>query len=303
MNDCLDNNDIKEKEIRKTTYIGLFVNIVLTILKITIGLFSSSSSVVADGIHSLSDCSTDIAVLIGVKYWNRPPDEDHPYGHRRIETMITVSIGLVLGLAGLTLVYEAVSKIHNGTYTVPGWSALIIALISIFVKEFLFRYTMKKAIQLKSSAMKANAWHHRSDSISSIPVALAVSITQYDASWALLDPIASIAVSFFILQAAFSISWPSLRQLSDLGANKKSIKSIEEIALNVEGVQSVHCVRTRFYGSALYIDLHLMVDPDITVEQGHSIAGHVKHHLLTDGPDIVDVLIHVEPGKRVNREQ
>ena len=284
-------------EVRRVTIWGLILNIVLTVLKIVIGYFGGSTSVVADGVHSLSDCSTDVAVIVGVKYWDKAPDNDHPYGHRRIEAMTSVFIGIVLVFVGVLLIYNAISKLHSQNFLVPEWSAFIIAIISIVTKEILYRWTKKKSEELESNALKANAWHHRSDAISSIPVAIAIGFTKYDSSWAMLDPIASIAVSVFILNAAYTIVWPSLCELSDSGASESKLKDIEKLVSSIEGIQSIHALRTRYQGNGLYVDLHIQVDPDITVKEGHDIAAKAKYLLLREGPGIKDVLVHVEPGE------
>ena len=211
--------------------------------------------------------------------------------------MTSVFIGIVLALVGLLLIYNAAIKLHSHQFNVPEWSALIIAIISIISKEILYRWTLKKSEELKSTALRANAWHHRSDAVSSFPVAIAIGFTKYDSSWAMLDPIASIAVSLFILNAAYTIVWPSLLELSDSGASEQKIKDIEKLISSVEGVLSIHALRTRYQGHGLYVDLHIQVDPEITVREGHAIAGRVKHLLLKDGPEIMDVLVHIEPDE------
>ena len=283
------------QEVRKVTLVGMLINMGLTTGKIIIGYLGNSSSVIADGVHSLSDVSTDIAVLVGVKYWNQPPDTCHPYGHRRIEAMISVLIGGVLGLAGLFLGWGAIEKFHHGDYMVPAQMTLVIAIISIISKEWLYRWTADVSRRLKSSAMLANAWHHRSDSLSSIPVAIAISMAMINPKWAFMDPVATLAVSVFIIQAAWIISSPSLKELSDGGASLEVLHGIENIVLKVEGVESVHAVRSRFHGSGLHVDLHIQVKEHLSVREGHNIAGCAKRRLLEEGPDIVDVLVHIEP--------
>lgn len=283
-------------QIRQVTLAGMFTNIFLTIIKIIAGLAGNSQSVIADGIHSLSDCSTDIAVLIGLKYWNQPPDACHPYGHRRIETMVAVLIGAVLAGAGLMLCYEALHKLQSGQYVVPAAMTLAVALISVIVKEFLFRWTFVVAEKLKSSAMRANAWHHRTDSLSSIAVALAIGMALYDPKWAILDPVATIAVGAFIFQAAWKITNPALKELADTGADAKALSDIEKIVLCVDGVESVHALRSRYLGEGLQVDLHIQVNGDLSVREGHEIAGKAKRMLIEQGPDVVDVLVHIEPA-------
>lgn len=289
------NSDQLATETRRVTFAGLFANLFLTATKIIAGIYGHSQSVIADGVHSLSDSATDIAVLVGLKYWNEPPDHCHPYGHRRIETMVTVLIGIALAFAGIFLGYEAVEKFRSGDYVVPAAVTLAVAVISIIVKEFLFRWTMKVGERIKSSALKANAWHHRSDSISSIAVAFAIGMALFDPKWAILDPVAALAVGGFILQAAWKIMLPALRELADAGATSEDLKKIESLVLEVDGVISVHALRSRFQGSGLQVDLHIQVNGDISVREGHIIAGIAKSRLLENGPDVIDVLVHIEP--------
>lgn len=288
---------------RKVTLTGMFLNLLLAVSKIIAGLIGNSSSVIADGVHSLSDLSTDIAVLIGVKYWNEPPDAEHPYGHRRIEAMISVFIAIALSIAGLILGYGAIIKFRSADYKAPESFTLIIAIISIVSKEWLYQWTHKWGKNISSPAMIANAWHHRSDSLSSIPVALAIGLAVYNPAWAFMDPVATLAVSAFIIQTAYKISLPSLKELSDAGADQKSLETIEQLVLQVEGVKSVHAVRSRFHGAELYVDLHIQVDGKLTVEEGHVISGIAKRHLIEKGPDITDVLVHIEPFENLSSEK
>lgn len=285
----------ENKQIKIVTVAGMAINIFLTFLKIIIGYIGKSQSVIADGIHSLSDCTTDIAVLVGLKYWNQPPDECHPYGHRRIETMTAVLIGVFLAGAGIFLCWEAIEKFHEGNFVVPASITLIAAVVSILVKEILFHWTIKVSKKVNSPALRANAWHHRTDSLSSIGVALAISVSLYNPEWAILDPIAAFAVGIFIIQAAYKIVNPAIEELSDRGATPEQIEEIQAIVLKVEGVRSIHALRTRFLGSGLQVDMHVQVEGNLTVLKGHEIAGHAKRHLLEDGPAIIDVLIHIEP--------
>lgn len=291
----IESSAIENSEIKTVTLAGMLINIFLTIIKIFAGYIGNSQSVIADGIHSLSDCSTDIAVLVGLKYWNEPPDECHPYGHRRIETMVAVLIGIVLALAGLGLCYQAFEKFKTGQYVVPLKVTLIVAIISIVVKEILYYWTKHVAERLKSPAMMANAWHHRTDSLSSIAVAIAISFALYNPALAILDPLAAFAVGLFIIQAAYQITRPAVQELADQGATAAELEEIQNIVLGVEGVRSVHALRSRFLGPGLQVDLHVQVDGNLSVTRGHEIAGHAKRKLLEEGPGIVDVLVHIEP--------
>ncbi len=284
------------KGVRRATWVGLTVNILLSALKMAGGVLGSSQAIVADGVHSLSDSSTDIAILIGVRFWSRPPDESHPYGHRRIETLVTAFIGLVLLAVAVGLIYNAIVTFQRPHPERPHWIALVAALISIASKETLYRWTVTVGKRIKSSAVLANAWHHRSDAFSSIPTAIAVAIVLSYPSLGFLDHLAAVVVSFFILRVAWNVTSPALKELVDSGASRKDCERIRSIALATEGVQRVHAIRTRYVGPGLLVDLHVLVDPNITVGQGHNIGGQVKQRLLSEGPDVVDVIAHLEPN-------
>jgi cation diffusion facilitator family transporter len=283
------------QEVRHVTLWGLVVNLALSGIKFLFGVFGSSQALVADAVHSLSDSVTDIVVLIGVRFWTAPPDESHPYGHGRIETLITFFIGVALGGVGIGLGYRAVATLHEHQAASPGWVALFAAVVSIAGKEWLYRWNVKVGRRIKSSALLANAWHHRSDALSSVPVAVAVLCTRIWPGWGFLDQVATVIVSVLILYAAWEISGPALRHLIDAGATRKERENIVAIALNTEGVTSIHALRTRYVGPGLQVDLHVMVDGNLSVRQGHDIAGAVKRRLIAGGPNIVDVLVHTEP--------
>lgn len=284
------------QKIRSATLIGLLTNILLSALKLVGGIWGSSQAVVADGVHSLSDCVTDIILLIGVKYWSKPPDECHPYGHRRIETLITVLVGFSLVAAATGLAWNAISTLHVENAP-PGKIALAAAVISIVVKELLYRYTHRIGKNIKSSALKANAWHQRTDALSSVPVALAVIAAWLVPSFSVVDNIGALLVSVFILHAAWTVIRPSLTQLSDGSAPQEDIEKIKEIALSVPNVSNVHAVRTRIGGMGVFVDLHIRVPNYLTVLEGHNIATVVQQELINGGPNVLDVVVHIEPLK------
>jgi len=283
------------REIKRVTWIGLVINIALAALKLTAGILGRSQVVVADAVHSLSDCSTDIVILVGVRFWSQPPDEKHPHGHRRIETLITMAIGVVLGAVAVGLAYHAIVTLQERDEHVPGWIAFVAAIISIVVKESLYRWTVAIGRRIRSSAVVANAWHHRSDAFSSFPAALAVAAAALYPPWWFVDHIGAVVVSLFILQAAWRIVHPTLGELADVGASPDDRRRIEELAMATEGVRLVHALRTRFVGPGLHVDLHIKVDPQMTVWEGHEISEQVKRRLLDDGPDVLDVVVHLEP--------
>ena len=288
--------DSLKQRIRNVTLVGLTVNLILSGAKLVGGIVASSSAVVADGVHSLSDTVTDIAILIGVRYWTAPPDENHPHGHHRIETLVTAVIGLVLAGVAIGLMVEAVTTLASPSDAQPpGWPALGVALVSIASKESLYRYTLKNGRSLNSAALLANAWHQRSDMLSSIPAALAVLGTKIFPDLTMLDSIGAIIVSLLILHTAYHIVFPALAQLVDTSAGPEIQKEIESLAMAIDGVKHVHAVRTRFMGAKITVDMHIEVDGRMTVQSGHALAGRVKHHIIDNGPEVADVVVHLEP--------
>ncbi len=288
----------KERIVRKVTWVGLFVNLVLAAVKFAAGIFGRSQALVADAIHSLTDLTTDIAVIAGSHYWSRPPDENHPYGHRRLETLVAVFIGVVLIAAGIGIGWKAISTLHEHHTPPPGWVAILAALASIVCKETLYRWTATTGQRVKSAALAANAWHHRTDALSSIPVLIAVTGARVFPSWSFLDHVGAAVVSIFILHASIKIIWPGLSELIDVGAPTEIRKKIRDIALKNEGVLQVHDIRTRFISSSIQVDLHIVVEGLITVREGHGIADDVKARIIEAIPQVLDVIVHVDPPER-----
>lgn len=292
MNDSITMSRVSQ--VRFAGWIGLVVNLVLAAVKLAAGLFGHSQAVVADAIHSLSDVVTDIALILGVRYWSAPADERHPHGHRRYETLVTVFIGLMVAAAAVGIGWDAVTSLGRPSHP-PSTVALAAALLSIGVKETLYHWTAKKGRETGSSALAANAWHHRTDALSSVPVAIAVSIAMIDHRFAVVDQIGALVVAVFVLHAAFRIIRPALDELVDAGAPKAHRKELERLALEVEGVRAAHALRTRYIGSELAVDVHVEVDADLSVADGFAIASKVKKDLLQRGPDVADVVVQIEP--------
>jgi len=283
------------EEVVRITWLGLIINILLTILKFIFGLLGRSQAAVADAVHSFSDLGTDMAVLFGVRLWSAPADDCHPYGHRRIETLITVMIGAALAAVAVGFSLDAVDKLRHPPSSSPALIALTGSLLTIFLKEWLFRVTRKVGHRVHSPAVIANAWHHRSDAFSSIPVIIAVSASAINPEWHFLDQIGALIVAVMILKAAWDITGPALAELIDSGASKQDYQQIVELSQSIAGVLSVHKVRTRRSGAGLYIDLHALVDGNITVCAGHDIATQVQRKLIVEGPSVADVVVHIEP--------
>jgi cation diffusion facilitator family transporter len=285
------------REVVRITWIGMVVNILLTILKFIFGILGRSQAAVADAVHSFSDLGTDLAVLFGVRLWSAPADDCHPYGHRRIETLITVLIGAALAAVAVGFSIDAVDKLRHPPAQAATLIALTGSLITIFLKEWLFRVTRKVGRRVQSPAVVANAWHHRSDAFSSIPVIIAVGASVIHPDWHFLDQIGALIVAAMILKAAWDIVKPALAELIDVGASAQDYQQIVELAQRIDGVISVHKVRTRRSGAGLYVDLHALVDGGITVCAGHDIATQLQRKLIVDGPSVADVVVHIEPDK------
>ena len=285
----------RETTVRRVALVGLAVNLALSALKFAAGFLGHSRAVVADAVHSLSDVATDVALLVGVRYWSRPRDVDHPYGHGRIETIVTVSIGLLLAIVGVGIAYESIARIHERHAETPGAVALVAALVSIVAKEVLYRWTVRVGRRVKSSAVIANAWHHRSDALSSIPALLAVGGAMLVPAWPFLDHIGAVVVCLFILGAAYKILRPAVGQLIDTGLPEAERRAMLDVAQACPGALDAHDLRSRSLGAGIALDLHVAVDPDLTVVEGHAIAEEVRMRLHAEFPDVVDVVVHVDP--------
>ncbi len=282
-------------EIKKVTYSGMFINILLSVLKIFTGLAGNSQAAVADGVHSLSDLSTDIAIIIGLKFWSAPPDSEHPYGHGRIETIVTLFIGLTLMIAGSAIGYDALITIRDPHIDKPELYAVSGIILSILLKEFLYRWTISVGKKIGSQAVIANAWHHRSDAFSSVMALISVSAAVLFPGLEFVDHIGAVVVSGFIVKVSFDILKRSFGELSDSGLCPDDIRQIRKLSMSVKGVKDVHAIRSRKYGSGSFIDLHVLVDDQMAVKEAHDIAEEVKFRIIKEGPAINDVVVHIEP--------
>lgn len=284
-----------KNKIKKITIWGLVGNVLISIIKFIIGLLGNSQAVVADAAHSFSDSSTDLVILFGIKYWTAPPDSKHPFGHKKIESFITILIGLILLFAACSIGYNAIITINENhteqlkLFTIAG------PIISLIFKELLFRKTYQVGAQTNSSAVKANAWHHRTDALSSIPVLIAVVASLINPKLLFLDHIGALIVAAFILKLSIEIIFKNIRELIDTGIPKKEINYISKIIKTNDDVLGFHKIRTRKLGSSIYLDLHLEVDGNLSVSKGHTISEEVKDALIKGNPKIIDVMVHLEP--------
>ena len=280
---------------RRVTWAGLGLNLALSAVKLVGGVVAHSQAVVADGVHSLTDISTDLGVLVGMKHWRRPADDGHPHGHRRLELVVTLGIGAVLLLVGAGLLWRAISALGTQARR-PGWLALAVAVVAVISKEVIYRWSVAVGRRLKCMPLVANAWHHRSDALSSLPVVVAVAGSLAGPEWIVLDRLGAMLVSVFIFHAALKLTWEPLTKLTDIAASEEMQQDIRSCALATPGVGSIHELRTRYLGgSSLAVDLHIQVEGDMSVRRGHEVAEQVENRLLEEIDEVVDVVVHLEP--------
>ena len=282
-------------EVRKVTWIGLGWNAALSIAKFVVGTLGHSEALVADAIHSASDFVTDVVVIVGSHFWNSPPDADHPYGHRRFETLVTIGIAVAVAAVGVGIGYKAVMGLLSGEGSTPDKYVAAMALASILVKELLFRYTKLAGLKIRSQVLVANAWHHRSDAFSSIPVLVAVVVAILFPQLWFADAAGALIVSLFILHSAYEIGRPGLDQLADRGASPETCEKLEKVALSHPEVISLHGFRTRYVGSDLYVDMHIVVRAEMSLLAAHEVAEEVEKMLIDAGENVVDALVHIDP--------
>lgn len=283
--------------VRRVTVVGMVVNVVIAALKGVGGWCFASQALVADAVHSVSDLVTDVAVLLGVRYWAAPADEDHPYGHGKIEALVTLFIAVALLLVAFELGRDALAGLVRGETRPPrGLLAFFIALASVILKEGLYRWTHRVACAVNSPALEANAWHHRSDALSSIPVAIALAVAWLVPALAWVDAAGALLVACFIVRVSWQLAKPALQELVDAGMDDKAAE-VERVARGVVGVRGVHQTRARRYGAFFQADLHVQVDPSLSVSQGHDIGHRVKEAIRAAGIEVSDAIVHVEPDE------
>jgi cation diffusion facilitator family transporter len=275
------------------TLIGAVINALLGISKLLGGIWFHSSALVADGFHSLSDLFTDGMVLIASKYGSLEADDSHPYGHQRIETAATYVLALLLILTGVAIAWDALSHLRHHEHEHPAIWALPLAAISIIANEALFWYTRHVGRVIQSQLIIANAWHHRSDAASSLIVF--AGLLGSLAGFTSLDGIAALLVGILIIKMGVNYGWTSIKELVDTGVEPNIRTDIEKIIKSTDGVLKVHQLRTRLMGSDIFVDVHVQVNPMISVSEGHFIAQHVHLRLMKTLSNIKDVTVHIDP--------
>ena len=284
----------------RSTWVSVVVNLVLSTVQIVVGVWAKSQSLIADGIHSLSDLVADFVVLFANHHSQKDADEDHPYGHQRFETAASLVLGLLLLAVGVGMVWSAVVKLENPESVPQVHSvALWVAGGALVGKELLFRYMLAVAKKVKSSMLVANAWHARSDAASSLVVG--VGIAGNLAGYPILDPIAALIVGFMVGKMGWEFGWDAMHDLMDRAVDEQEVQAIRQTLLDTPGVAGVHDVRTRKMGDMVVVDAHLEVDAQITVEEGHDIAVEARQRVM-QRHRVLNLMTHVDPWRNPDRD-
>ena len=298
------------KEGARVTIVGMIINVFLTAIKIVFGIFGHSSALIADGLHSLSDLMSDIVVIFSIKISARPEDDSHNYGHGKIETLASLTVGVMLFAAGGMILFEGVSKIYDYftgvPISTPAMITFYIALLSIIVKELLYQYTHRVAKKLKSDLIEVNAWHHRSDAFSSIGVAAGIGAAiLLGPSWVILDPIVAVILAAYIIYIAAKILYTSLNDLMEASLSPEINNEILQIISDCDGVLNTHSLKTRKLGSEKAIDVHIMIDPDLTVKEAAIIQRNIEKCLKDKFGSHTYVIVKIEPylENKIDRER
>lgn len=294
--------EIREKKIYKVTLAGTAVNVLLVGLKFFGGVVGKSSAMIADAVHSLSDFLSDVIVLIFIKIAGKPRDKSHSYGHGKFETLATLIIGVLLGAAGIGLmvngVEDVVRSLNGEQLPRPGMIALIIAAVSIISKEWLYHYTVRVGKSVGSQAVIANAWHHRSDAISSIGTLIGIAGAMFFGErWRILDPAAAIIVSALIIKSAYDIIKPAINELLEASLPQEQEKEIHQLVKSIPGIINVHNLRTRRIGNGIAVDLHAKMDGDQSLSEAHAKATAAEKAIKSKFGDNSIINIHMEPCK------
>ena len=279
---------------QRLTWVSVGVNVVLTIMQVIVGFLAHSMALVADAMHTLSDVVADAFVLWANRKGAEAADEEHPYGHGRYETAASLVLGLLLTITGVGILISAAGRLQNiGDLPPVGVAAMWAAILTLIGKEGLFRYMLGVAEQLRSPMLIANAWHARADALSSLVVAAGIAGALLGFSYA--DAVAAIIVGGMIIKAGVGFAWEAMRELIDTGLPAEEVAAIRKTLLETPGVEDLHELRTRRMAHRVFVDVHIQVDGNITVREGHEIGEHARHRVLDAHPEVLDVLVHLDP--------
>jgi cation diffusion facilitator family transporter len=287
-------NPDRYRDTTRVALVGAVVNLVLSVVKILVGIAANSQSLIADGIHSVSDLLSDGLVYLAAHHARHGPDEEHPYGHGRYETAATMGLGVLLILVAAGIVWGGAERMFGfHDLLQPGAMALYAAVFSIIANEALYHYTMRVGRRINSDMLRANAWHHRSDSISSVVVLVGVAGTM--AGLPYLDAVAAVIVGLMIAKIGWDLGWSAMQELVDAGLAEERLQAIRKTIMSVAGARDVHMLRTRRIGGYASADVHVQVEPRLSVSEGHMIAQLVENRLKQEIEEIDDVTVHIDP--------
>lgn len=287
-----------EKVAMKVSFVSIAANVILSVFKLFAGIFAHSGAMISDAVHSASDVFSTIVVIIGIRISSKKSDKEHPYGHERMECVAAIVLATILAVTGLGIGYGAVTQILSGDYAnlaVPGLMALVAAIISIAVKEGMYWYTRANAKKIDSSALMADAWHHRSDALSS--VGALVGIAGARLGFPICDAVASLCICFFIAKAAYDIFKDAVDKMVDKACDEETEKELKNCALAQEGVLGVDLLRTRVFGNKIYVDIEIRADGNETLREAHGIAERVHDSIEGEFAKVKHIMVHVNPAE------
>jgi cation diffusion facilitator family transporter len=285
----------------RVTALGATVNLVLVILKLLVGVSGGSRALVADAAHSLSDLVSDIVVAWGLIVGSRPSDEDHHYGHAKVELLAELILGMILLVGGLGIMLDSVRAVLSGEARSPSFIVLPVAALSVLLKEYLFRVTMKIARETGRPSLIANAWHHRSDSLTSMGVLLGAGLAMIRPSFAVADALVGSLVAAVVIKVGVGIAWEAAARLVDTAPARDYMKRMEHMILSVPRTRSVRDLKMRYVGRRIAVEVHLGLDPEMPVRESHDVAKEVKNTIMERDRRVFDVLVHVEPEEKPER--
>lgn len=290
------NTPERQRVARRTTWVSVLVNVVLTLAQVVTGLITQSQALVADGMHSLSDLASDFVVLLASRHSQNPPDAEHPHGHQRFENAASLVLGLMLLAVGAALLWQAMAALAQPRASVAVHPvALAVALATLVAKEGLFRYMLAAALRVRSSMLVANAWHARSDAASSLVVALGLLGSL--AGYPLLDPLAAVVVGWMVARMGWRFAWGALHDLMDRGVSADQVQAIESLLSGTPGLRGFHDLRTRKMGDQILVDVHLELPGEMSVRQAHDIALLARSRIMAELP-VLNVSTHIDPLPR-----
>ena len=283
----------------RVSVISIVVNVVLSVFKLIAGIIANSGAMISDAVHSISDVFSTIIVMIGVSVASKKADKEHQYGHERLESVAALILAVILFATGIGIGISGIEKIAGGNYgelKVPGFLALVAAIASIIVKEWMYWFTRAAAKKINSGALMADAWHHRSDSLSS--VGAFVGIFGARMGFPILDPVASVVISLFIAKAAFEIFKDAIDKMIDKSCNEDTVKRMEDLIYNQEGVLEVDKIKTRLFGAKIYVDVEIAADSKLTLDKSNQIAKQVHDAIETEFEDVKHCMVYVKPKQK-----